>query len=159
MQVEIIDKIENFNIEDFLQLETIVNDRLWSRTNYMEDALDKYETDEEGKINSATFMEYFNTNQYILDAVIYVKNPDNKVIAGCCLQSWSFDRVKLVDFVVSSEYEGRGVGSLMLENVIDYCKKSGYVEINLEVREYTPAIKLYEKFNFEFIRLEEAGLS
>lgn len=157
MEIQIVDKIEDFNIEDFIQLESIVNDRLWLRRTDLQDALDEYETDENGELNPATFMEYYTVNYHPLDSVFYVKTGD-KVIAGCSLQHWSFDRVKLIDFVVSTEHEGRGVASLLLDKVIEYCKSKNKVEINLEVRDGMPAYNLYLKKGFEPIRLLEGDM-
>lgn len=154
MTIEIIDKIENFTIADYLGLEAIVNDRLWLRRTDLQDALDEYETDEDGTLHPATFMEYYTVNYKPMDSVFYVKSED-KVIAGCVLQHWSFDQVKLIDFVVSLEHEGRGIASKLLEEVIAYCKSKNKVEINLEVRCGMPAHNLYLKKGFEDIRLLE----
>ena len=157
MEIKIVDRIEDFMIDEFIQLEHIVNDRLWLRRNDLQDALEEYETDENGELNPATFMEYYTVNYRSLDAVFYVISG-NKVIAGCALQNWSFDRVKLIDFVVCTEHEGRGVASLLLDKVIEYCKSKNRVEINLEVRDGMPAYNLYLKKGFEPIRLLEGDM-
>lgn len=154
MTIEIIDKIENFTIADYLGLEAIVNVRLWARRDTYAEALAEYLPDENGEINSETFMEHYTENYRALDSIFYVKVGD-KVIAGGALQHWSFDRVKLVDFVVTEEHSGRGVGAFLLDHIIEYCKNKGKVEINLEVRVGMPAVELYLKKGFEIVQTKE----
>lgn len=154
MTIEIIDKIENFKVEDFIQLEAIVNDRLWVNRSSLEEALEEYETDEDGVMNSETFLEYYNTTYVPMYAMFFAKAGD-KIVAGGILQHWSLDRVMLIDFAVSLEHEGRGIASKMLDEVISYCKARNLVEIGLEVRCGMPAHNLYLKKGFEDIRLLE----
>lgn len=51
---------------------------------------------------------------------------------------------------VSKEHWGKGIGSLLIEKVIDESKKNSISKITLKVSEKnTRAIKLYEKYGFE----------
>lgn len=157
MHIKIVDTIEDFNIEEFCELGAIVSERLWVDREYLPEAKEEFETDEEGNLTPATFMEYFNKYYNPIIASVYVKSGD-KVIGGCLIQDWSFDRVKISDLAVTLEQEGRGVGSMLVKEVINYCKSKNKVEIGLEVREGMPAYNLYLKNGFEPLNLIEDDL-
>jgi ribosomal protein S18 acetylase RimI-like enzyme len=51
---------------------------------------------------------------------------------------------------ISKEYLGRGFGSILMKEILEYGKKIEFKEISLEVKKNnTKAIKIYEKFGFE----------
>ncbi len=72
-----------------------------------------------------------------------------------------FDRIKhKADFGVSVKkaYWGMGLGTIMLERMIESARNAGYEKMNLEVIEGNEnAIKMYEKFGFQLYGKEEKG--
>lgn len=54
------------------------------------------------------------------------------------------------NIAVSSEYRGKGLGSLLLETILDAGRRKGITDFTLEVRVgNAPAVKMYEKLGFE----------
>ncbi|MBR1731595.1 MAG: GNAT family N-acetyltransferase, partial [Ruminococcus sp.] len=50
---------------------------------------------------------------------------------------------------LDTEYQGRGLGTLMIKKVVDDCADNGYKKIRLEVdNSNIKAVKLYEKLGF-----------
>lgn len=57
---------------------------------------------------------------------------------------------------VRKDYWGKGIGSGLMNLLIDFCKKSGVESVELEVRsDNERAISLYKKFGFEKIGRNE----
>ena len=55
-----------------------------------------------------------------------------------------------MNIVVKKDFRNNGIGSLLLDYLISYSKSINLKTITLEVNEINiPAIKLYEKFDFE----------
>lgn len=63
------------------------------------------------------------------------------------------DEAHITNIVVRKDFRKLGIGSLLLEKLIDICKNSESVNsITLEVNESNiPAQKMYEKFNFKVL--------
>ena len=60
------------------------------------------------------------------------------------------DEADIMNIVVKKDFRNNGIGSLLLDYLISYSKSINLKTITLEVNEINiPAIKLYEKFNFE----------
>ncbi|MBP3581248.1 MAG: ribosomal protein S18-alanine N-acetyltransferase [Clostridia bacterium] len=78
----------------------------------------------------------------------YVLKLDNKVIGfyECSIIS---PEAELFDIAISKDFQGQGYSNLLMQNLIDVCKKCGCNTIFLEVNSINhKAIKLYEKFGF-----------
>jgi len=57
---------------------------------------------------------------------------------------------------VHPEYRRRGVGSLLMETAIAFCRNRSYLKVILDTRiEREPAIRLFEKFGFVHARTRE----
>lgn len=66
------------------------------------------------------------------------------------------DEVNIMNIVVRKNSRNLGVGSLLLENVIDFSKQQKASLITLEVNETNlPAINLYKKYNFKQVGLRK----
>jgi len=60
------------------------------------------------------------------------------------------DEADIMNIVVKKDFRNNGIGALLLDYLISYSKSIDLKTITLEVNEINiPAIKLYEKFNFE----------
>lgn len=59
---------------------------------------------------------------------------------------------------VRSAYRRHGVGAILMEKALTFCKHHGYLKIVLDVRiERGPAIALFQKFGFKHGRTREIG--
>lgn len=65
---------------------------------------------------------------------------------------FNIDEAHIMNIAVKKEYRKKGFGSKLLEFLVNRAKEKNKICITLEVREdNSPAILLYEKFNFEKI--------
>ena len=89
-------------------------------------------------------------------SVMYVAKKDGKIVGNASFNGKPGERMKhRGEFAVSvlkCEW-GQGIGSMLLEAIIDFAKNIAHAEIiSLEVRsDNERAIKLYEKYGFEKI--------
>jgi len=61
------------------------------------------------------------------------------------------ENAEIINFYVARNFQGMGFGKLLLEFALELCKISKVKSISLEVRENNDrAIRLYEKYGFEF---------
>lgn len=66
------------------------------------------------------------------------------------------DEVNIMNIVVKKDKRNLGIGSLLLEKIIDFSKIHNATSIALEVNEKNiPAIKLYEKYGFKQVGLRK----
>lgn len=64
----------------------------------------------------------------------------------------AIDVAHITNIVVKNNLRKSGIGSLLLQKLIDMCHELNLTEITLEVNEHNlPAIKLYEKFGFKHV--------
>ena len=93
---------------------------------------------------------------------ICIKNSDN-IIIGFCGIKINFDTADLMNIVIRKDFRHLGIGSFLLQHIIDFCKNinnnpitNNISSIFLEVNENnTNAIKLYEKYNFNKISIRK----
>lgn len=100
------------------------------------------------------FDEFWNEN--ILTSEIknentkYIKaSIENKIVgfAGILI---NYDDIHVMNIVVRKDCRNNGIGKILMEALIELAKKENKESLTLEVNEKNiPAIKLYEKFNFE----------
>lgn len=57
------------------------------------------------------------------------------------------------EFAISlfKEYRNKGIGTMLMDKMIDYLRKRGYKQTSLNVKKENYAVKLYEKLGFELI--------
>ena len=85
----------------------------------------------------------------------FVFKKENEIIgfAGILL---IIDEVNIMNIVVRKDKRNLGIGSLLLEKIIDFSQIHSATSITLEVNEKNiPAIKLYEKYNFKQVGLRK----
>ena len=63
---------------------------------------------------------------------------------------------KTPEFSISlfKEYRNQGIGSALMNKMIDYLKGKGYSQASLSVQKANYAVKLYKKVGFQVIRDE-----
>lgn len=63
---------------------------------------------------------------------------------------------KTPEFSISlfKEYRNQGIGSALMNKMIDYLKRKGYSQASLSVQKANYAVKLYKKVGFQVIRDE-----
>lgn len=84
------------------------------------------------------------------DKTKYIIAKEKNEVVGFAGISVIFDEATLNNIVVKKSCRGKGIGSEMLETLIDLCSDMNLKTFTLEVNvENTPAIKLYEKFGFK----------
>jgi len=91
--------------------------------------------------------------EYIKNTSLFLVSEINeKIVGSTTLQRGSTKRTShVVDFGITilREYSGLKIGTLLMEEVIKWCKENQVEKIELEVfEENTPAIELYKKFGF-----------
>lgn len=78
------------------------------------------------------------------------------IIAGMALyfirySTWKGQRMYLEDLVVSPAYRGKGIGSLLMDKLIEEAKARNFSGINWQVLDWNePAINFYKKFHTDF---------
>jgi|TARA_B110000014_G_C19971833_1_gene503103 [ribosomal protein S18]-alanine N-acetyltransferase len=73
----------------------------------------------------------------------------NNIVVGYSVALVTLDECQLLNIAVKSDHQKIGLGSMMLEILINYCKENSLINIFLEVRySNTSAISLYNKFGF-----------
>ncbi len=87
--------------------------------------------------------EILSENSHYLIATI------DQTIIGFAGIKVLLDEANIMNIVIKKDFRNQGVGSLLLENLINLSKKQKLTSITLEVMEENyPAIHLYKKFNF-----------
>ncbi len=97
-----------------------------------------------------------------VDEMMLIAEIDGKLVANAGIYPIGrCDRIKhKADFGVSVKkaYWGMGLGTIMLERMIDIARTAGYEKLNLEVIEGNEsAIRIYEKYGFKLYGTEEKG--
>mgnify|MGYP004633335397 CR=1 FL=1 len=81
--------------------------------------------------------------------VIVAKNSEN-IIVGFAGLKVILDEANIMNIVVKKDFRHHGIGSILLENLINYSKSINLKTITLEVNENNlSAIRLYDKFSFD----------
>jgi ribosomal-protein-alanine N-acetyltransferase len=93
----------------------------------------------------AHFLQEMNVSEI---SVSFVAEKDGKVLGYGVI--WVLPgKIHLCNIAVSNSYRRQGIGSNMLEHVLDYARKKKIPQVTLEVREGNkPAIELYKKYGF-----------
>ena len=88
--------------------------------------------------------ELSSTNSYYL-----VAKSDNEILGFAGIK-YVLNDADIMNIVVKKSKRKSGIGSLLLKNIIELCKKLNVSTLFLEVNEKNiPAILLYKKFGFE----------
>ena len=84
------------------------------------------------------------------DNTTYIIAKDNDTIVGFAGILVIMDEANVMNIVTKKDKRKLGIGSLLLENLIEISKSKNLTSITLEVNEKNiPAINLYKKYNFQ----------
>ncbi len=104
--------------------------------------------------------EYFENELFLpqrFNKVIVLKGEEKreKVIAYI-FSHYMQDELHIAKIATDKRYQRRGFSKLLMEDCISFCRRKKISEITLEVRvSNLPAIKFYEKFNFEKVYIRK----
>jgi len=107
-------------------------------------------------ISEETEKSYLEKLAVSTTSVMYVAKKDGKIVGNASFNGMPGERIKhrgeVAVSVLKCEW-GQGIGSMLLEAIIDFAKNVARAEIiSLEVRsDNERAIKLYKKYGFEKI--------
>lgn len=86
------------------------------------------------------------------DNTYYFVAKQNDEIVGFAGLMIIIDEANIMNIVTKKVKRNLGIGSKLLENLIQFSKEKNQKSITLEVDEQNnPAIKLYEKYNFKIV--------
>ena len=86
----------------------------------------------------------------------YVVAKENNEIVGFAGMMVFMDEATLNNIVVKKSCRGRGIGGELLEALIEVCADLNMKSFTLEVNvSNIPAIKLYEKFGFQNLKIKK----
>ena len=127
-------KIERLNVDNYRKCSNI-----WDMERQKNLAIQFYNELLSG--NRITFI-YVKNNAYIGEgSIVFDKNDPDYTIKG--------KRIYFSRLIVKKEYRHQGIGSIIVDFLIDYVKKLGYREISIGVdMENHPARNLYAKKGF-----------
>lgn len=84
------------------------------------------------------------------NSYVIVAKVDENVIVGFAGLKVILDEADIMNIVVKKDFRHNGIGSVLLENLINYSKDLNLKTITLEVNENNlSAIRLYDKFSFD----------
>ena len=79
---------------------------------------------------------------------------DDQILAGCgAIKQLDHQHAELKSMRIARTYLRRGVGSLLLQHIIDEASKRGFRRLGLETGSmpfFEPARRFYAKFGFEY---------
>ena len=110
-----------------------------------ENIKDQLETDfDEFWSSNNLLSEIENQRSYVIKAKL------NEEILGFAGIIDTVDQEEITNIVVKKSYRNKGIGSILLESLIEYAKSNNKEKIYLEVNcKNSFAIKLYEKYGFK----------
>lgn len=68
------------------------------------------------------------------------------------------DATPSLAIAVLPEYRGRGIGTALLEQLLEKLRAAGYAAVSLSVQQENPALHLYERLGFEPVRVTDGEI-
>lgn len=101
------------------------------------------------KIQREKYKKYNQTDEISEAIVIY---QDNKAIGGGAIRKYDTKTAELKRVFVHTEYQGHGIGSQLVAQLIEWAAELGYQRILLETGELlAESCAVYKKLGFEII--------
>lgn len=101
--------------------------------------------------NGAWTYEQLEHSLKLENVLCFVAKNDDKVLGFVLIEETPFD-FDILEIVVDEKLRGRGIGSNLMQNVMQYARASHKEKATIEVAfDNVAAISLYEKFGFSKI--------
>ena len=121
----------------------------------IERTLSHADLDEIVAIEKASFSNPWTRQMYVRElenpdvSFLYVLRFPDQIVAFCAF--WLvLDEIHINNLAVRNEYQGRGLGTALLEHALQAGARRGAERATLEVRRSNaPALRLYERLGFE----------
>lgn len=111
------------------------------------------ELDKDLKIRDGDEHEFFNQfNKIDMIKHVVVAFRDNEAVACGAIKQYNDNTMEIKRMFVPLHYRGKGIASLVLQELESWCKELGFEKCILETGIKQPeAIKLYQKNNYQII--------
>lgn len=107
-----------------------------------------------GEILNSNFTKLFHIENLNPNEKIFVYKEDN-IIKGFLHININYETIEILNLIVDKEYRNNNIATLLLDHLISTLPNN-IINIILEVKEDNlPAIKLYNRFNFEQINVRK----
>lgn len=110
---------------------------------------------EEFKTNSWSknlFLKEIEDDRYKLSFVVMINN----MVAGFINLSFNDEEMTILNIATKNEFKRMGVATILINKAFETAKQKKLIQIFLEVEfGNLPAIKLYEKFGFEILKVRK----
>lgn len=88
-------------------------------------------------------------DKYVFDSDVYTLKEDAKELAVFCLYPVDKETLEIKNIAVSSELQGKGIGSLLIKEIIHLAKKDGYNTLIVGTADCgVDQIRFYERNGF-----------
>lgn len=85
------------------------------------------------------------------NSTYYIAKISNTIVGFAGIWQ-AVDEMHITNIVIKKDFRQKGIGSKLLEKLIETTKQKNIVSLTLEVNcKNLPAIKLYEKYGFEYV--------
>lgn len=88
-------------------------------------------------------------NKYVYDSDVYVLKEQEKELAVFCLYQIDKDTMELKNIAVSNELQGKGIGSVLIKEIISIARNTGYNHLIVGTADCgVDQIRFYERNGF-----------
>ncbi len=101
-----------------------------------------------------------NPKKHYIDrgGMFFVLKVDGKIVGTVAIINKGNNSAELKRLYVNKEYQGKGLGSKLLDAAIAYCKKHGFIKLEFETnKKFTKAHLLYQKRGFKTIKEDKSS--
>ena len=98
-----------------------------------------------------------NPEEFIKNGgTILLAHLNNKIVGTICLNPVNKNTSEILKFAVLEGYKGLGIGKMLMNSGVDFCKKNKIKTIILESSsKLENALNMYKKFGFKHIKFKE----
>lgn len=83
-----------------------------------------------------------------LNTLVVIKDIGRRHIAGLVRLHLGNNSAALWDLQLLPHFQSQGIGSQLMERILDICRKRNVESISLQVYKTNPAMRLYQRFGF-----------
>ena len=89
-----------------------------------------------------------HVNQYLEDSLCYVATLQNEIVGVCVLKLKNKNRIELFNIAVLPENQKSGIGSQLLQFVIERLKEKNIESVELRTGTFGYQLSFYQRFGF-----------